>query len=82
MLLRSQAKAAEYHAKASDAAALAAASVLQRVRELHELAAYKWTQLAESEDRRTVFLARRDGRAAEAAAMTPAVLEDETASTG
>ena len=63
MTLRSQTRAAEYHAKASEAAALAASSALQRVRELHELAASRWTELAELEDRRTLSLAQRFGRA-------------------
>ena len=64
MTLKSQTRAAEYHAKASDAAALATSSVLLRVRELHELAASRWTHLAELEDRRSVSLAGRYGRAA------------------
>jgi len=76
--LRSQVRAAEYHAKASEAAALAAASPLQRVRELHELAAYRWTQLAEFEDRRTLGLARRFERPAQGkAAKAPVVLAEE-----
>ena len=77
MTLRTETRAAEYHAKASDAAALAASSVLQRVRELHELAASRWTQLAELEDRRTVSLARRYGRAAQDDAGAAAALADE-----
>jgi len=82
MLLKSQTRAANYHAKASDAAALAASSELQRVRELHELAASRWAQLADLEDRRTVSLARRFGRAARAAAATtPAVVEEEATCT-
>ena len=80
MLLRSRDRAAEYHANASDAAALAASSGLQRVRELHELAASRWTQLADLEDRRTQSLARRFGRAAQAVAtVAPAVPEEEEA---
>lgn len=80
MTLRTQTRAAEYHAKASDAAAVAASSVLQRVRELHELAASRWTHLAELEDRRTVSLARRYGRAAQADADAgPAVPNEEEA---
>lgn len=63
MTQTSQARADEYHAKASAAAALAASSVLQRVRELHQLAAARWTALAELEDRRTLGLAQRFGRA-------------------
>jgi hypothetical protein len=83
MLLRSQTRAAEYHARASDAAARAASSALQRVRELHELAASRWTQLADLEDRRTLSLGRRFGRAAQAAAaVTSTVLDDEAALTG
>ena len=80
MTLKSQTRAAEYHAKASEAAALAAASVLQRVRELHELAAARWTRLAELEDSRALSLARRFGKAALAAAATaPDTLDEETA---
>ena len=79
MLVRSQARAAEYHAKASDSAALAASSALQRVRELHELAASRWTQLAELEDRRTVSLARRYARAATGAPKPAAVVDEEDA---
>lgn len=82
MAVTSQGRAAEYHAKASDAAALAASSVLQRVRELHELAASRWTQLADLEERRTLSLARRFGRAAEAAAARAAILDEEAACTG
>lgn len=70
MTIKSETRAAEYHAKARDSAALAASSVLQRVRELHELAASRWLQLAELEDRRTVTLAQRFDRAA---ATDPAV---------
>jgi hypothetical protein len=83
MTMKSETRAAEYHAKAHDSAALAASSVLQRVRELHELAASRWTQLAELEDRRTVILAQRFDRAALAeAGGGPVVLEDEAAATG
>ena len=64
---KSHARAAEYHARACDAAARAADCSLQQVRKLHELAASRWTQLAELEDRSTLSLARRFGRAAEAA---------------
>lgn len=44
--LKRQAKAAEYHALALDASALAAASLLDRVREKHETAADRWRRLA------------------------------------
>ena len=71
MTLKSQTRAAEYHAKASEAAALATSSVLLRVRELHELAACRWTHLAELEDRRSVSLAGRYGRAALRKALRP-----------
>ncbi len=82
MILKSQTRAAEYHAHASDAAALAASSNLQRVRELHALAASRWAQLAELEDRRSLSLARRFGRAAQAAAaLAPADLDEEVACT-
>jgi hypothetical protein len=80
--LRSQVRAAEYHAKASEAAARAAASPLQRVRELHELAACRWRQLAEFEDRRTLGLARRFEHPAQGkAAKALAVLDQEPALT-
>jgi hypothetical protein len=79
MTLKSQTRAAEYHAKASDAAAVAASSALQRVRELHELAASRWTHLAELEDRRTVSLAGRYGRAAKSAGSAATVLDAEAA---
>jgi hypothetical protein len=82
MTLKSQTRAAEYHAKASDAAALATSSVLLRVRELHELAASRWTHLAELEDRRTVSLADRYGRAAKPAGATATVLDAEAAGAG
>lgn len=78
---KSQARAAEYHAKASDAAALAASCALQRVRELHELAAVKWTQLAELEDRNTLNLARRFGRAARSATKATTVHKEEATCT-
>ncbi len=78
MTLKSQTRAAEYHAKASDAAALATSSVLLRVRELHELAASRWTHLAELEDRRSVSLADRYGRAALLEGATPVILDEES----
>ena len=79
MALTRQARAAEYRANASDSAATAASCALERVRELHELAAYRWTQLAELEDRSTVNLARRFGRAARAAATAPTTVPEEAA---
>ncbi len=83
MTMKSETRAAEYHAKARDAAGLAASSVLHRVRELHELAASRWTQLAELEDRRTVILAQRFDRAAQAgAAVVATELGEETAPIG
>lgn len=82
MTMKSETRAAEYHAKARDAAALATSSVLQRVRELHELAASRWTQLAELEDRRTVILAQRFDRAAQAKAGAEfSVLDEASGST-
>lgn len=53
-LLRRQVRAAEYRDKASLASDLAQASVLAHVREKHEVAAAKWSQLAalsEDDDR-------------------------------
>jgi hypothetical protein len=53
-LLRRQVRAAEYRDKASQATDLARASALANVREKHEVAAAKWSQLAalsEDDDR-------------------------------
>jgi len=71
-------RAADYRALARDASARARASVLQRVREQHEAAASTWRELAKSEDRRTLSLSRRYGRAAlssDAESSAPAALE-------
>jgi hypothetical protein len=68
----SQIRASDYRSKARDAWALAEASVLQRVRERHELAASAWTELAKSEERRTLRLARRFGRALALSSGAPA----------
>jgi hypothetical protein len=61
---RTMIRAADYRALANDASARARVSVLQRVREQHEVAASTWRELADSEDRRTLSLSRRYGRAA------------------
>jgi len=45
--LKRQAKADEYRIRALGASALAAGSILERVREKHELAAASWLALAE-----------------------------------
>jgi hypothetical protein len=45
-------RSAEYRALADKAAALAAASPLDNVREKHTQAALQWTQLADMDDRR------------------------------
>jgi hypothetical protein len=66
MMSGSEIRAAEYRAKAEDALARAQASPLQQVRERLEAAASTWEGLARSEDVRTMHLARRFGRAAEA----------------
>lgn len=47
-------KALEYRARAQDAAAAAQASRLERAREQHEIAAARWTELAEAEEGRAV----------------------------
>lgn len=47
-------KAQEYRARAQDAAAAAKACGLDRAREQHELAAAKWTELAEAEEGRAI----------------------------
>jgi hypothetical protein len=62
----SQIRADDYRSKARNAAALGEASVLQQVRQRHELAASAWTELAQSEERRALGLSRRFGRAAQA----------------
>jgi hypothetical protein len=50
-MLKSHIKADEYRGRAIDSAALAEASVLDRVREKHELAAARWTELAGLQER-------------------------------
>jgi hypothetical protein len=65
-VLRSEVRAIEYRSKARDASARARASVLERVRERHVQAASMWTELADAEDRRTLNLRKRFGRAAHA----------------
>lgn len=45
-MLKRQVKAAEYRARALDASAHAEASMLDRVREKHEVAADRWRHLA------------------------------------
>jgi hypothetical protein len=52
-VLRSETRAADFRSKASAASTLARASLLQRVREQHSLAAIAWRELARSEDQRT-----------------------------
>ena len=47
-------KALEYRAQAEKALAAARACVLDRAREQQELAAARWTELAEAEERRAV----------------------------
>lgn len=63
MILRSEIRAADYRARARAASALAGASVLQQVRERHQVAAATWKALAKSEERRVAGLRRRFGRA-------------------
>jgi hypothetical protein len=46
-----QDKADDYRGRAAIAAGLAEASVLARVREMHERAAASWTEMAELQDR-------------------------------
>jgi hypothetical protein len=52
------AAAAAYHAKALEATAEAEASVLDRVREKHEVAAARWRALATLHERGALGLAR------------------------
>jgi hypothetical protein len=58
VILRSQIRAADYRAKARAASALAGASILQRVRERHHVAAATWKALAKSEESRVSGLRR------------------------
>jgi hypothetical protein len=59
-------KALEYRTRAEEAAAAAKDCVLDRTREQHELAAQRWSELAEAEESRA--LSNRT-RLAEAAAV-------------
>ena len=45
-MLKNQLKAAEYRDRAAEASTLAGACILDRVRERHEAAAERWTDLA------------------------------------
>ena len=67
----SMTRAADFRARARDALDQAQGSALQQVRERHELAASTWIELARSEDRRTLNLSRRFGRAAQAGFVAP-----------
>lgn len=62
-MLKNQAKAEDYRAKAREAAALAEASQLQQVRERQAIAAQTWTELAIAEERHLLSLGRRFDRA-------------------
>jgi hypothetical protein len=62
-MLKSQARADDYRAKALNETELAQASGLVLVREKHELAASVWRDLAATEDRRSVIAYRRDASA-------------------
>lgn len=63
-------KALEYRARAQDAAAAAQASRLDRAREQHEIAALRWTELAEAEEGRAIT--NRERVAASAASLAAA----------
>ena len=52
MTLKSDLRAEEYRAQALAAATAAEGCALERVREQHRLAAARWTELAEGEERR------------------------------
>lgn len=58
-----QLRADEYRGRAAEATALAGASILDRVRERHEAAAVRWTDLARLNERQ---IQPRQGRTAEA----------------
>ncbi len=51
-MLKSEERALEYRARATAASAAAAGCVLDRARELHEMAAARWTTLAQNEEGR------------------------------
>jgi len=51
--LKSELRAVQYRQMARQASAMAEACVLDRAREQHELSATRWTELAETEERRT-----------------------------
>ncbi len=74
-----QERAGEYRSKAQVATTLAVASVLAQVRERHEAAAFAWTELAETEERRAFDLGQRFGRAALAQSTGAAALDTEAA---
>lgn len=59
-MLKSQARAEDYRAKALNETGLAQASGLVLVREKHELAASVWRDLAAMEDQRSGIAHRRD----------------------
>jgi hypothetical protein len=73
-MLQSEARGAEYHAKAEEASALAETSLLMQVRLKHEAAAAAWLGLAEFEDRRSSHaqkVAERTKAAAEQGSPAP-----------
>ena len=77
-MFKSDVRADDYRAKASDELALADASPLDQVRLKHESAASVWLTLAAAEDRRTAHAfkqeARLQARDADLLAMTPGTL--------
>lgn len=62
-MLKSEARADEYRAQASQAALLAQSCGLPQVREKHELAACAWLVLARVEDQRSAAARRLTARA-------------------
>ena len=54
MTTKSDLKALEFRARARDASAAAGACALDRAREQHELAALRWIELAEAEEKRAL----------------------------
>jgi hypothetical protein len=65
-------KAVEYRVRAEAATAAAGTCDLERARQQHELAAARWTELAEAEERRALEVrARLDSAPARRAAPTP-----------
>ena len=80
-MLKSQARADDYRAKALNETGLAQASGLVLVREKHELAASVWRDLAAMEDQRSAIAHQRDASACRAKASLRAVANETSSCT-